>query len=112
MKAILSGEKTDLAKITDMHREKLLTNNLKATDEHLVDDLNCVLTSLQRQMPQVMLKHIDELVEHIAELDNDIDRHMRAEEKTVAARIQELPGIGNTSAAITFDTDSLCAFCC
>ncbi len=81
-----------------MHWEKLLANNLKATDEQLVDDLNGVLTSLQRQMLRVMLKHVDELAEHISELDDDIDRHMKDEEKIAAARIQDLPGIGNTSA--------------
>ena len=96
--AILSGEKIDLAKITDMRREKLLANNLKATDEQLADDLNGVLTSLQRKMLRVMLKHIDELAEHIMQLDDDIDRHMKDEEKLAAAQIQELPGIGNTSA--------------
>lgn len=98
LNAILSGEKMDLAKITDMRREKLLANNLKATNEQLVDDLNGVLTSLQRKMLAVMLKHIDELAKHIAQLDDDIDRHMKDEEKIAAARIQELPGIGNTSA--------------
>ena len=98
LNAILSGEKIDLAKITDMRREKLLANNLKATDEQLADDLNGVLTSLQRKMLRVMLKHIDELAEHIMQLDDDIDRHMKDEEKLAAAQIQELPGIGNTSA--------------
>ncbi len=98
LNAILSGEKMDLAKITDMRREKLLANNLKATDEQLVDDLNGVLTSLQRKMLAVMLKHIDELAKHIAQLDDDIDRHMKDEEKIAATKIQKFPGIGNTSA--------------
>lgn len=101
LKAILSGEKgekIDLAKIMDMRREKLLASNLKATDEQLADDLNGVLTSIQRKMLKVLLKHIDELAGHIAELDDDIDRHMKGEEKIAAAQIQELPGIGNTSA--------------
>ncbi len=95
---ILSGEKIDLSKIVDMRREKLLAANLKATDEQLVDDLNGVLTQLQRQMLRVMLTHIDELSKHIKELDDDIDRHMKDEEKIASARIQEIPGIGNTSA--------------
>lgn len=98
LKALLAGEKMDLAKITDMRRDKLLANNLKATDEQLADDLNGVLTPIQRKMLGVLLKHIDELAEHIAELDDDIDRHMKDEEKIAAARIQDLPGIGNTSA--------------
>ncbi len=98
MNAILSGEKIDLSKIADMCKEKLLATNLKATDEQLVDDLNGLMTQLQRKMLQVMLMHIDELSKHIKEPDNDIDRHMKDEEKIASARIQEVPGIGNTSA--------------
>ena len=45
-----------------------------------------------------MLKHIDELAVHIKELDDDIDRHMKEDEHIAAAQIQEMPGIGNTSA--------------
>ncbi len=98
LNTILSGEKIDLSKIVEMRREKLLAANLKATDEQLVDDLNGVLTQLQRKMLKVMLKHIDELSKHIRELDDDIDRHMKDEEKIASARIQDIPGIGNTSA--------------
>ncbi len=68
------------------------------TDVQLVDDLNGILTSLQKQMLRVMLKHIDAMAEHIKEPDDDIDRHMKDEEKLASARIQEIPGIGNTSA--------------
>lgn len=98
LKVLLSGEKIDLAKLTEMRREKLIANNLKASDEQLVDDLNGFLTPLQKQMMQVMLKHIDELATHIKELDDTIDRHMKDDEKVASARIQEITGIGNTSA--------------
>ena len=100
LKALLSGEKFDLAKLTEMREKKLVANNLKASDEQLVDDLNGILTPLQKQMMRVMLKHIDELAAHIKELDDDIDRHMKDEEKIAAARIQEITGIGNTSAEV------------
>lgn len=100
LNAMLSGEKFDLAKLTEMRREKLIAHNLKASDEQLVDDLNGILTPLQRQMMQVMLKHIDELASHIKELDDNIDRHMKDDEKAAAARIQEITGIGNTSAEV------------
>ena len=100
LKALLFGEKIDLAKLTEMRRKKLIANNLKASDEQLVDDLNGVLTSLQKQMMRVMLKHIDELAAHIKELDDDIDRHMKDDEKVAAAQIQEITGIGNTSAEV------------
>ena len=98
LEALLSGEKFDLAKLTEMRRKKLVANNLKASDEQLIDDLNGILTSAQKQMMRVMLKHIDELAAHIKELDDDIDRHMKDDEKIAAAQIQEIPGIGNTSA--------------
>lgn len=98
LNVLLSGEKFDLAKLTEMRREKLVAYNLKASDEQLVDDLNGILTPLQRQMLQVMLTHIDELAFHIKELDDHIDRHMKDDEKVAAARIQEITGIGNTSA--------------
>ena len=100
LEAILSGEKIDLAKITEMRREKLIANNLKATDAQLADDLNGVLSPLQKKMMRTMLSHIDELVRYIRELDDEIDRNMRDEEKIAAASIQEIPGIGNTSAEV------------
>ena len=100
LKALLSGEKIDLVKLTEMRRKKLVANNLKASDEQLVDDLNGVLTPLQKQMMRVMLKHIDELADHVKELDDDIDRHMKDDEKVAAAQIQEITGIGNTSAQV------------
>lgn len=100
LEAILNGEKIDLVKLTEMRREKLIANNLKASDEQLADDLNGILTPLQKQMMRVMLKHIDELAVHIKELDDDIDLHMKEDEKAAAARIQEITGIGNTSAEV------------
>ena len=81
-----------------MRRDKLIAANLKATDEQLVEDLNGVLSTLQKKMMRTMLTHIDELAKHIKELDDEIDRNMKDEEKIAAANIQEIPGIGNTSA--------------
>lgn len=98
LKTLLSGEKIDMAKITEMRRDKLIAANLKATDEQLVDDLNGVLSELQKKMMRTMLTHIDELAKHIKELDAQIDQSMKDEEKIAAATIQEIPGIGNTSA--------------
>ena len=98
LNVLLSEGKIDLSKITEMRRDHLLAANLKATDEQLVDDLNGVLSHLQKQMMLVMLSHIDELAKHIKDLDNDIDQNMKDEEKLAAAQIQEITGIGNTSA--------------
>ena len=98
LEAILAGEKIDLDKIMEMRRDKLIAANLKATDAQLVDDLNGVLSALQKKMMRTMLAHIDELAKHIKDLDDEIDRNMKDEEKIAAAAIQEIPGIGNTSA--------------
>ena len=98
LEALLSGEKIDLAKITEMRKDKRIASNLKATDEQLVDDLNGILSVIQKKMLRTMLAHIDELASHIKELDDEIDRNMKDEEKVAAAAIQEIPGIGNTSA--------------
>lgn len=98
LETLLRGEKIDTAKITEMRRDKRIAANLKATDEQLVDDLNGVLSALQKKMMRTMLTHIDELGKHIKELDDEIDRNMKDEEKIAAANIQEIPGIGNTSA--------------
>ena len=87
-----------MAKIMEMRRDKRIAANLKATDEQLVDDLNGVLSALQKKMMRTMLTHIDELAKHIKSLDDEIERNMKDEEKIAAATIQEIPGIGNTSA--------------
>lgn len=98
LKALLAGEKIDLAKILEMRREKLIASNLKASDKQLVDDLNGILSPLQKKMVKTMLSHIDELTKHIKELDDDIDHNMKDEEKKAVSQIQEIPGIGMTSA--------------
>lgn len=89
----------DLAKITEMRRDKSIVSNLKATDGQLVDDLNGVLSTPRKKMLQTMPAYIDELSRHIKELDDEIDRNMKDEEK-IAANIQEIPGIDNTRAEV------------
>ena len=98
LETLLAGKKIDMATITEMRRDKLIAANLKASDEQLVDDLNGVLSALQKKIMRTMLTHIDELAKHIKELDDEIDRNMKDEEKIAAASIQEIPGIGATSA--------------
>ena len=98
LETLLAGKKIDMATITEMRRDKLIAANLKASDEQLVDDLNGVLSALQKKIMRTMLTHIDELAKHIKELDDEIDRNMKDEEKVAAASIQEIPGIGATSA--------------
>ena len=77
----------DLAKITEMRRDKSIVSNLKATDGQLVDDLNGVLSTPRKKMLQTMPAYIDELSRHIKELDDEIDRNMKDEEKIAAASV-------------------------
>lgn len=98
LNGLLSEGKVDLSRITEMRREHLFVAALKATGEQLVDDLNGVLSNLQKQMMLVMFSYIDELTKHIKDLDDAIDQNMKDEEKLAVAQIQEITGIGNTSA--------------
>ena len=61
---------------------------LKATKEQIIDDLNDVMTPLQRRMMKELLSH----------LDDEIDNFMKPEEKQASQAIQDVTGIGNTSA--------------
>ena len=95
---ILSGKKIDSAEYDILYQKKVIAHNLKATKEQILDDLNGVMSDLQRKMMRILLNHLDELNAHIRELDDDIDNSMKPEEKKGAEVIQEIPGIGNTSA--------------
>lgn len=95
---ILTGEPIDEAKYDEMYEKKLIAHHLKASKEQIIDDLNGVMTPLQRRMMKELLSHLDELNVHIKNLDNEIDDFMKPEEKQASKMIQDIPGIGNTSA--------------
>ena len=95
---ILSGKKIDSAEYDILYQQKVIAHNLKATKEQIIDDLNGVMSDLQRKMMRILLDHVDELNAHIRELDDDIDNFMKPEEKKAAEMIQDIPGIGHTSA--------------
>ena len=95
---ILSGEKLDSRVYDEMYDKKIIAHNLKASKEQILDDLNGVMSPLQRKMMRVVLDHIDELNAHIRELDDDIDNFMKPEEKKASQDIQSIPGISNISA--------------
>ncbi len=80
-----------------MYEQKIIAHNLKATKEQIVDDLNGVMSSLQRRMMKELLVHLDELNIHIKNLDDEIDNFMKPE-KQASQAIQDVTGIGNTSA--------------
>ena len=80
------------------YMRKLIDHHLKASKEQIIDDLNGVMTPLQRRMMKELLSHLDELNVHIKNLDDEIDNFMKPEEKQTSNMIQDIPGIGNTSA--------------
>ena len=95
---ILTGKQVDSAQYDILYKQKVIAHNLKATKEQIIDDLNGIMSDLQQKMMRLLLRHLDDLNEMIRELDNDIDNFMKPEEKEAAKVIQEIPGIGNTSA--------------
>lgn len=98
LNTILEGTCIDNIKITEMKEQKLIANNLKATDEQLIDDLNGFITPLQQRMMKELLSHLDELNVHIKNLDDEIDQHMKPEEKQAVEAIKAINGIANVSA--------------
>ena len=97
---ILSGETFDSDKYDEMYDKKEISHCLKATKEQVIDDLNGVMTPLQRRMMRELLAHLDELGIHIRNLDEEIDNFMKPEEKQASEAIQTVTGIGNTSAQV------------
>ena len=63
-----------------------------------VSDINGVMSPLQRRMMKELLNHLNELNVHIKNLDDEIDNFMKPEEKQASKVIQDVTGIGNTSA--------------
>ncbi len=95
---LLTGKPFDEAKYDEMYEKKLIAHNLKATKEQIIEDLNGVMTPLQRRMMKELPAHLDELNVHIKNLDDEIDNFMKPEEKQASQAIQSVTGIGNTSA--------------
>ena len=95
---VVNGEKIDEKVYDEMYAKKEIAHNLKGTKEQIIADLNGVLTALQRKMMKELLTHLDELDLHIKNLDDEIDHFMTPDEQSAATMIQEIPGIGNTSA--------------
>ena len=70
---LLSGRQIDSAEYDILYEKKVIAHNLKATKEQIIDDLNGVMSALQKKMMRIILNHLDELNAHIRELDDDID---------------------------------------
>lgn len=98
LEVLLSGAILDASKLEEMTANKLLAPNLKASPEQLLDDLNGVMTPLQRKMMKELITHVDELDIHIKNLDDDIDNHMNDSEKKASEAIKDITGIADASA--------------
>ena len=94
---IVAGKKFDEAAFDEMRQQGKISSCLKAPKSQILDDLNGVLSPLQRRVMQELLSHLDELNEHIRNLNDEIDRFMKPEERDAAENIQDVPGIGQTS---------------
>lgn len=95
---LITGEAFDEAKYDEMYGQKVIAHNLKASKGQIIDDLNGVMSPLQRRMMKELLIHLDELNAHIKNLDDEIDNFMKPEEKKAAEAIGSVTGIGSTSA--------------
>ena len=91
---ILSGTGIDSAKYDEMYSKKVIVHNLKASKKQIIDDLNGVIFPLQRKMMRELLVHMDELDAHIQHLDDDIDGHMKQDEKQDVNAILPVTGLG------------------
>lgn len=100
LESLASGEAIDSAKYDELLAGKKISGRLKAPKEQILDDLNGVMSPLQRQMMRIILSHIDELEAHIRELDGRIDGHMKPDEKKAVDAIKDVTGLGVDSARI------------
>ena len=95
---LLTGASIDGKKYDETYEQRVIAHNLKASKEQIIDDLNGFMTPLQRRMMKELLAHLDELNVHIKNLDDEIDNFMKPDEKGAVSVIEEVTGIGHTSA--------------
>ena len=98
IRELLQGNKIDEKKIKEFRENKQLSAHLKATDQELADSLEGVLSQTQKRIINEILDHLDELDRHIKNLSEDIDSNMRPKEIEAKKAIMEIPGIGEKSA--------------
>lgn len=98
MDELIKGTKIDADKLRELKAEGKISPKLKADERQLAEDLNGVLSKLQRKMLKELLEHIDEIEVHIEHLDTEIDDNMNHDQKNAAKKLEEIPGIGPASA--------------
>lgn len=95
---IINGEAVTAGDIRRMASEGLISSRLKATPEELADDLNGVLTPVQRKMVSICLEHIKYLNRRIDEIDAIIDDNLSSDQQELVELLMEIPGVGESSA--------------
>lgn len=97
---IVNGVVFDSDTYDQMVKEKKISRRLKASKADLIRDMNGYPSKVQITLITELRKHILELEEHLARLDEDIDDAMNADQKEAVERIKAIPGIGDDSAKI------------
>ncbi len=97
---LVQGGTIDSEKYDGMRREKAISSRLKASKEEILDDLSGVMSQLHRKMMRVLLSHADEPNRYIKELDDQIDDHMKPDEKRAAEAISGGTGLEPVSSRI------------
>lgn len=67
---LLTGRSMDSDNYDELYEQKIIAYNLKASNEQIIDDLNGIMSPLQRKMMRILLDYFDELNVHIREFND------------------------------------------
>ena len=95
---IINGEAITADDIRGMINDGLVSSRLKASPQELADDLNGILTPVQRKMIGICLEHIVYLNKRIDEIDAIIDDNLSSDMQELVELLMEIPGVGESSA--------------
>ena len=98
LSCIIEGEAITADDIRQMIADGLISSRLKASPEEIADDLNGVLTPVQRKMIGICLEHIVYLNKQIDEIDSVIDDNLSPDQQELVEMLMEIPGVGESSA--------------
>ena len=98
LSCVIDGEAINADDIRRMIADGLISSRLKATPEELADDLNGILTPVQRKMISICLEHIVYLNKRIDEIDSIIDDNLSSDMQELVELLKEIPGVGESSA--------------
>lgn len=84
--------------INEKRLDELVDGRLRADRKQILEDIEGIMSPLQKKMMKELLKHINELDEHIKALDDDIDTNMGGDYKPAIEELDEIPGIGKDGA--------------